>query len=137
MWTDSTATLGICGWQALGKLRSIDTQCPWIQRRVRDRTIELVKVRVEENPSDLFTKHLTSQDRIHALLEQLGCGCAGGRAAAAPKLGAGAGATKGELLAMAGETMVWEGREFPVVECDGDRLPEALPSQPGLRLQFH
>ena len=106
VWTDSTATLGICGRQGLGKFRHIDTQCLWIQQRVRDRTIELVKSRGEENPADLFTKHLTSQDRIHALLDQFGCGYIGGRAAAAPKLRVGAGATKGELLAMAGETMV-------------------------------
>ena len=104
---------------------------------MRDRTIELVKVRCEKNPADLITKHLTSQDRIHALLCQLGCGYVGGRAATGPKLRAGAGATKGELLAMAGEAMVWEGWEFPVVECDGDRLHEALPSQPGLLLHLH
>ncbi len=59
-WTDSTATLGICGRQGLGKLRHIQTQYLWIQQRVRDRSIELLKVRGEENPADLFTKHLTS-----------------------------------------------------------------------------
>ena len=100
----------------MGRFRHIDAQCLWIQQRVRDRTIELVKVRGEENPADLCTNHLPSQDRIHALLDQLGCGYVGGRAAAAPKLRAGVGATKGELLAMARKTMVWEGPKFPVVE---------------------
>ena len=57
-WTDSMATLGICGRQGLGKLRHIDTQCLWIQQRVWDRTVELVKVRGEENRADLFNKHL-------------------------------------------------------------------------------
>ena len=33
--------------------------------------------------------------------------------------------------------MVWEGQVFPSVVCDGDQLPEALHSQPGLLLHFH
>ena len=31
VWTDSAATIGICGRQGLGKLRHVDTQCLWIQ----------------------------------------------------------------------------------------------------------
>ena len=137
VWTDSTATLGICGRQGLGKLRHIDIQCLWIQQRVRDRTIELVKVRGEENPADLFTKHLTAQDRIRALLGQLGCSYAEGRAATAPKLRAGAGGSKGEMLALAGDTMMWEGQIFPMVLCEGDQLPEAFHSEPGLLPHLH
>ena len=68
VWTDSTATMGICGRQGLGKLRHIDTQCLWILQRVRDKTIELRKVRGEVNPADLFTKHLTGADRVESLL---------------------------------------------------------------------
>ena len=44
VWTDTTATLGICGRQGLGKLRHIDTQCLWIQRQVRDGTIEYLYI---------------------------------------------------------------------------------------------
>ena len=73
VWTDSTATLGICGRQGLGELRHIDTQCLWIQQRVRDKSIELYKVKGEDNPADLFTKHLASRDRIHRLLELFNC----------------------------------------------------------------
>ena len=58
VWTDSTATMGICGRQGLGKLRHIDTQCLWIQQRVRDRSIELYKVRGEVNCST--GNHLSS-----------------------------------------------------------------------------
>ena len=36
VWTDSSATIGICGRQELVKLRHVDTQCLWIQQRVRD-----------------------------------------------------------------------------------------------------
>ena len=47
VWTDSTATMGICGRQGLGKLRHVDTQCLRIQQRVRDGSIELRKVKGE------------------------------------------------------------------------------------------
>ena len=40
LWTDSSAAIGICQRQGLGKLRHIDTQCPWVQQRVRDGSIE-------------------------------------------------------------------------------------------------
>ena len=80
VWTDSTATLGICGRQGLGKLRHIDAQCLWVQQRVRDGTIELRKVKGEVNPADLFTTHLSSGDRIKTLPELFGCGYQAGRA---------------------------------------------------------
>ena len=86
-----TATMGICGRQGLGKLRHVDTQCLWIQQRVRDRSIELVKVRGDETPADLFTKLLVGQDRIHGLLRLFGCRYTDGRAASAPQQRAGAG----------------------------------------------
>ena len=41
------------------------------------------------------------------------------------------------MLALAGDTMMWEGQVFPSVMCDGDQLPEALHSQPGLLLHLH
>ena len=84
VWTDSSATMGICGRQGLGKLRHIDTRSLWIQRRLRNGDLELRKVRGEVNPADLFTKHLSSGDRITDLLRLLGCRFSGGRAAAAP-----------------------------------------------------
>ena len=74
VWTDSTATIGICGRQGLGKLRHIDTQCLWIQQRVRDHIVSLMKVKGEDNPADLFTKHLTGSDLVERLLELFGCG---------------------------------------------------------------
>ncbi len=72
VWTDSTATICICGRQGCGKLRHVDTQCLWIQQRVRDGSVELRKVKGEENFADLFTKHRTSRDRIGALLDLVG-----------------------------------------------------------------
>ena len=101
VWTDSTATIGICGRQGLGKLRHVDTQCLWIQQRVRDDTLTLLKVRGEDNPADLFTKHLVGADRIDKLLELFSCSFRDGRAKSAPTLRAGKGTSKGELLAAA------------------------------------
>ena len=137
VWTDSTATMGICGRQGLGKLRHIDTQCLWIQQRVRDGTIELVKVRGEDNPADLFTKHLQSRDRIHNLLALFGCVYTDGRPALAPQLRAGSGTTKGELLALAERTVEWEGVTFPAVEHEDEWLPEAFMSEPGMLPHLH
>ena len=140
VWTDSSATLGICGRQGLGRLRHIDTRCLWIQQRVRDGTIQLYKVRGEENPAGLFTKHLVCRDRILSLLQLFGCGYRGGRAAAAPKVRAEAGTSKGELLrleAMGAGLVEHEGRMFPTSYCDGERVVEALPSDAGLLPHQH
>ena len=141
VWTDSTATIGICGRQGLGKLRHVGTQCLWIQQRVRDGSVELCKVKGEENPADLFTKHLTSRDRIHGLLDLFGCRYKDGRAAVAPVLRNGAGTSKGELLKLAEEstgTMLWAGRVFPCAADGGDaKVPEALPAIEGLLPHLH
>ncbi len=140
VWTDSSATLGICGRQGLGRLRHIDTQCLWIQQRVRDGTVQLYKVRGEDNPADLFTKHLVSQDRIYALLKLFGCSYRDGRAAVAPKIRVEAGTSKGELLrleAAGAPTMEWHGRRFPAVEVEGEQVAEALPQRPDTLPHLH
>jgi len=72
-WTDSTATIGICSRSGLGRLRHIDTQCLWLQGKVRSGAVELRKVKGTENPADLFTKHLTSAQCVEALLKLFGC----------------------------------------------------------------
>ena len=118
VWTDSTATMGICGRQGLGKLRHVDTQCLWIQQRVRDGSVELRKVRGDANPADLFTKFLLSGDRITSLLKLFGCTYESGRAEAAPALRKAQGTQKGELLNVEAqkeylELMDWDGHRFP------------------------
>ena len=140
VWTDSTATLGICGRQGLGRLRHIDTQCLWIQQRVRDGTVQLYKVRGEGNPADLFTKHLVCRARIQNLLGLFGCYYRGGRAATAPQTRADSGTSKGELLRLeaAGVDLVeHDGHRFPTVEYDGERVVEALPLRPNLLPHLH
>ena len=131
VWTDSTATMGICGRRGLGKLRHIDTQCLWIQQKVRSKAIELRKIRGDCNPADLFTKHLLGEDKVKSLVTLLECEFRGGRAETAPKLrDAEAGPTK-ELLATEEEEYFidHEGRQFPAVEHEGEFVVEAYAHQ--------
>ncbi len=138
VWTDSTATMGICGRQGLGKLRHIDTQCLWVQQRVRDKSFELRKVKGTENPADLFTKHLTSAATVESLLKLFGCEYRDGRAATAPQLRSSPGTEAGESLLkldllrasrteeqeVTGQVEV-EGYMFPTVAWEGEQVVEA------------
>jgi hypothetical protein len=84
VWTDSSAAIGVCSRQGLGKLRHIDTHLLWIQQAVRSRRVDLRKIPGEVNPADMFTKHLPSRDRLSALMQLLGCQYRDGRASSAP-----------------------------------------------------
>ena len=84
VWTDRSATVGICGRQGLGKFRHIDSRSLWIQQKLRAGALELRKVRGEVNPADLFTKHLSSSEGVTDLLKLLNCTFRAGRPEAAP-----------------------------------------------------
>ena len=86
VWTDSTASVGICSRQGLGKVRHLAVQELWVQQRIRNQDFALYKVAGEDNPADLFTKAGLSQERIRSLLTALGCEFRAGRAASAPAL---------------------------------------------------
>ena len=86
VWTDSSAAVGICGRSGLGKLRHVQTHALWVQERVRSGAIELRKVNGLVNPADLFTKHLTSRDRVTQLIELFNCEYRDGRSTIAPEL---------------------------------------------------
>ena len=92
VWTDSSAAIGICSRQGLGKLRHLDTHTLWIQQAVRSGRVDLRKVLGEENPADLLTKHSLSRQRLEDLVHLFGCRYSGGRAASAPQV------RKGEAL---------------------------------------
>ena len=86
VWTDSSAAMGVCGRAGLGKLRHVQTHTLWVQERVRTGAIQLRKIHGEVNPADLFTKHLTSSDRVTQLTELFNCEYRDGRAESAPML---------------------------------------------------
>ena len=80
VWTDSSAALGICSRQGLGKLRHLDTHTLWVQQAVRSKRLVLKKVLGEENPADLLTKHSLSKERLLKLAALFGCHFRDGRA---------------------------------------------------------
>ena len=86
VWTDSTASQGICARQGLGKVRHLDVQELWVQQRIRNGDVAWCKVDGEENPGDLFTKAFLTQIQIRMLLNLLGCYFRDGRPASAPAL---------------------------------------------------
>ena len=86
VWTDSSAAIGICGRSGLGKLRHVQTHTLWVQERVRTGAIELRKVHGLVNPADLFTKHLSSRERMSELVKLFNCEYREGRATSAPEL---------------------------------------------------
>ena len=86
VWTDSTAAMGIGARSGLGKLRHLETHCLWVQEKIRAKAFELRKVRGEVNPADLFTKHLSSRDRVLGLTKLFGCDFRNGRSETAPLL---------------------------------------------------
>ena len=64
VWTDSSAAIGICGRQGIGKVRHLACHTLWVQQRVRRGDFELRKVKGEDNPADLSTKHMESRDKL-------------------------------------------------------------------------
>jgi hypothetical protein len=58
--------------QGLGQMRHVMTSFLWLQERVRLAHLEVVCIKGDENPADLFTKNLTRND-IMRHCEALGC----------------------------------------------------------------
>ena len=63
-----------------------DTHTLWVQECVRTGAIQLRNVNGLVNPADLFTKHLTSRDRVNKLVEVFNFEYRDGRASTAPPL---------------------------------------------------
>jgi hypothetical protein len=86
VYTDSTAAIGIASRQGLGKLRHLDTLTLWLQQAVRCKKVTLRKVAGEDNPADVFTKHLPTSEKLGSIMKLFDCKFLGGRAEAAPQL---------------------------------------------------
>ena len=56
--TDATAALGICRRRRLGKIRHLDVTHLLCQEKVRDGTVQLLKVLGTDNPADIMTKYV-------------------------------------------------------------------------------
>ena len=59
--TDSSAALGTCSRRGLGKLRHVQTRYLWVQERVANGELEVVKVGTKENQADMCTKALSAE----------------------------------------------------------------------------
>ena len=59
---DASAAVGIAMRRGLGKLRHIDLTQLWIQEKVAQGEIKVVKVKTGENKSDALTKYLNAQE---------------------------------------------------------------------------
>ena len=91
VWTDSSAAIGICSRQGLGKLRHLDTHTLWVQQAVRTGRFQLRNIPGERNPADLLTKHSQTAERLAKLVSLFNCEFRGGRAESAPQLRQGGG----------------------------------------------
>ena len=68
VWTDSSAAKGTSARQGLGKLRHLECHSRWLQQRLKQKQLQLLKVPGEENPADLFTKLLESERKLTQLI---------------------------------------------------------------------
>ena len=116
IWTDSSAAIGVCSRQGLGKLRHLDTHLLWIQQAVRSRRIDLRKIDGESNPADIFTKHLSSREKVLQMVRLLGCRYADGRAESAPQR------REGNVQ----KTTMAEANSFTDVDFDGPFMPHLI-----------
>ena len=54
--SDATAAIGIAQRRGMGKVRHLDVTDLWIQDKIRAKAVDLVEIKGEHNPADIFTK---------------------------------------------------------------------------------
>ena len=60
--SDASAAVGIVMRRGLGRVRHIDVTQLWLQEKVAQGIVKVVKVKTDENRSDALTKHLGTTD---------------------------------------------------------------------------
>ena len=70
MYVDSAAAIGITQRKGAGKLRHVKVGMLWIQERVEEGELQVVKVLGAENPADAMTKNLGG-GKIEQLMEKM------------------------------------------------------------------
>ena len=83
--SDACAAIGIARRRGLGKVRHLDVEDLWVQQKVRDGTVQLLKVAGVDNPADIFTKYVAA-DLLNKMLGKLNLIFMDGRPEAAPEL---------------------------------------------------
>ena len=59
--SDASAAIGIVNRTVVGKLRHIRVQYLWLQERVREGEVKVLKIPGEDNPADIFTKNVPAE----------------------------------------------------------------------------
>ena len=83
VFSDATAAIGIAKRRGLGKVRHLHTTDLWIQERIRNGDVNLLKVLGTENPADALTKYLDPVS-MNKAMEKMNVEFMSGRAAIAP-----------------------------------------------------
>ena len=60
--SDASAAIGIASRRGLGKIRHLEVSQLWLQQKVANGDLELIKVNGEDNLADALTKHLGARD---------------------------------------------------------------------------
>lgn len=83
--TDSSAALGTCNRQSLGRSRHVQTRFLWVQEKLAQHEFELVKISTKQNVADLCTKGLPANE-MERHMQSMGLEYSHGRAEAAKAL---------------------------------------------------
>ena len=118
--TDSSAAQGICKRVGLGTQRHIAVHSLWVQEKLRRKEFLLFKVKGEDNPADLMTKHLP-RDKMLRCLHFMGCEYREGRPKAAPY--------RKDYEQIVGEDMDWQCEEAARAELDDEAVELRLASE--------
>ena len=83
--TDAAAAIGICRRRGRGRIRHSDVEDTWVQDKVREKVVDLLKVAGTENMSDILDKYV-EKPILEKMLPKLSMKAMGGRSPAAPQL---------------------------------------------------
>ena len=83
--SDACAAIGIARRRGLGRVRHLHVEDLWVQSKVREGHVDLVKVKGAENPADMLTKYV-SADILEKMLKIINLRFLGGRSSIAPEL---------------------------------------------------
>ena len=83
--SDDCAAIGMARRRGLGRVRHLDVEDLWVQTKVRDGHIDLLKVKGSENPADILTTDV-SAEILQQMLQRINLKILDGRSSAAPEL---------------------------------------------------
>ena len=83
--SDACAAIGMARRRGLGRVRHLDVEDLWVQAKVREKHVDLVKVKGSENPADILTKYVTAEI-LSRMLQKINLKFLDGRSPIAPEL---------------------------------------------------